>query len=76
MKTLMDKNLATRSRLIPNLHSTDETRGRSMRDALQCIFCVCEANLLLTPRFFHFGINTGVEFLKIQFEKDIIEEMS
>ncbi len=41
-----------------------------MRDALQCIFCVCKANLSLTPLLFNFVIHTGVTIAKNEFEKD------
>ncbi len=35
-----------------------------MRDTLQCIFCVCKANLLLTPLLFNSGINTVLQLQK------------
>ncbi len=45
--------------------------GREMRDALQCIFCGCNANL--TPHLFDFGINIGFVIPKEQFEKDPLD---
>ncbi len=46
------------------------TRGRREKDALQCVFCVCEANLFFTLLLFHFGINIGFVIPKEEFGED------
>ncbi len=48
------------------------TKGREMRDAVQCICFVYIANLSLTHHFFNFGNNTGVAILNKEAEKDIL----
>ncbi len=50
--------------------SRGEQGGRKKRFALQCNFCVCKANLLLTPPFFHFGINISFVIAKEEFQKN------
>ncbi len=41
-----------------------------MHDASQYTFCVCKANLFLSPQFFHFGINIGFVIPKEECRKD------
>ncbi len=46
---------------------------RKGRGELQCIFCVCDENLSLTPQLFHFEINVGFEISKEKFGKDFFD---
>ncbi len=47
------------------------TRGEGWKMLCNAIFCVCKANLLLTPLFLYFGINTNVAIPKIEYANNI-----
>ncbi len=56
------------------IQDQEEHKGGEIRCASQCIFCVCESNLLLTQPFFHFGISNCFVIAKEEFQKKLLQQ--